>query len=158
MRVSGRFFGLVFPTAVLLVGCNSNPSTTSPSGLPVTPMTIGSKTYQLEIAADNASREHGLMERDSMSTDHGMIFVFDQASAQSFWMHHTRFPLDIIFADDRDRIVSIHTMKAYDESSTLSGGPAKYAIELGAGQAALAGVKAGEALQIPAVVDAALKK
>jgi uncharacterized membrane protein (UPF0127 family) len=121
-------------------------------------MQIGSKTFQLEIAADGPSREHGLMERDSMDADHGMIFVFDQPAEQSFWMHHTRFPLDIIFADVSDRIISIHTMKAYDESSTYSNGPAKYAIELAVGQATAAGVKPGDELHIPAAVDAALKK
>ena len=144
-------------TTMLLVGCGSG-SNPAPSGLPVTPMQIGSKTFQLEIAADSASREHGLMERDAMPADHGMIFVFDQPAEQSFWMHHTRFPLDIIFADQSDKIISIHTMKAYDESSTYSNGPAKYAIELAVGQATTAGVKPGDELHIPAVVDAALKK
>jgi hypothetical protein len=139
------------------VGCSNTPAT-SPSGLPVTSMQIGSKTYQLEIAADDASREHGLMERDSMPADHGMIFVFTAPSEQTFWMHHTRFPLDIIFADDQKKVVSIHTMKAYDESTTYSNGPSKYAIELNAGEVATTGVKAGDPLQIPAVVDAALKK
>jgi len=139
------------------IGCR-NTSATSPSGLPITSMQIGSKTYQLEVAADDASRDHGLMERDSMDRDHGMIFVFPVAAEQSFWMHHTRFPLDILFVDEHDKIVSIHTMKAYDESSTYSNGPSKYAIELSAGEASAAGVKQGDELQIPTAVDASLKK
>jgi uncharacterized membrane protein (UPF0127 family) len=98
------------------------------------------------------------MERDSMDKDHWMIFVFDTPAVQSFWMHHTRFPLDIIFADDQDKIVSIHTMKAYDENTTSSDGVSKYAIELNAGEVAGDGVKVGDALKIPAEVDAALKK
>jgi len=140
-----------------LSGCTTAP-TTNPSGLPMTSMQIGSKTYQLEIAADDASREHGLMERDTLDKDHGMIFVFDTPAEQSFWMHHTRFSLDIIFADEKDKIVSIHTMKAYDESTTPSNGVSKYAIELNEGEAAADGVKVGDKLDIPPAVDAALKK
>jgi len=118
----------------------------------MTAMQVGSRTYQVEIAADDASRDHGLMERDSMDSDHGMIFVFPDCEKRSFYMHHTRFPLDIIFADDRDKVVSVHTMKAYDEGLTWSAGPAKYAVELNVGEAAACGVKPGDTLQIPPAV------
>jgi uncharacterized protein len=140
---------------LLVAGCSNS---ASPGNLPITSMQIGSKSYHLEIAADDASREHGLMERDTLDRDHGMIFVFPRPEEQSFWMHHTRFPLDIIFADDHDRIVSVHTMKAYDESTTASDGLSKYAIELSAGEAASTGVKPGDELKVPPDVDAALKK
>jgi len=147
MRIESKW---IFMVALLFeAGCGSS---TSPGGLPVTPMQIGTKTYQLEIAADDTSREHGLMERDSMDADHGMIFVFPDCREQSFWMHHTRFPLDIVFADDRAKVVSTHSMKAYDESSTFSNGAAKYAIELNVGEAAACGVKPGDTLQIPKAV------
>jgi uncharacterized membrane protein (UPF0127 family) len=138
--------------AALLMGCSS----AAPSGLPMASMQIGSKTYQLEIATTNASREHGLMERDTLDQDHGMIFVFKdpQPQSSSFWMHHTRFPLDIIFADARAQIVTIATMKAYDETATFSDGPYSYAIELSKGEAAATGVKPGDKLQIPPAVSA----
>lgn len=126
--------------------------------LPTTSMRIGTRTYQLEIAGDDASREHGLMQRDSMSPDHGMIFVFPAAQMQTFWMRHTRIPLDIVFADENGKTVSVSRMKPYDETPIPSDGLAKYAIELNAGQAAASGVKAGDMLQIPPAVDAALKQ
>jgi len=132
-------------------GCGQRVQT-APSGLPMTSMQIGSKTYQLEIAADNQSREKGLMERDTLASDHGMIFIFLKPELQTFWMHNTRFPLDIIFADDHARVVSIHTMKALDEHTTYSDGLAKYAIELSKDQAATTGVKIGDELQIPDAV------
>ena len=147
MQIQSKLIALI---ALLLSGCAG--SSGSPSGLPETSMQIGSKTYRLEIAADEASREHGLMERDSMDSDHGMIFVFPNCQNRSFWMHHTRFGLDIIFADDHDRVVSIHTMKAYDESSTPSEGPAEYAIELNTGEVASTGVKPGDKLRMPPAV------
>ncbi len=124
---------IAFAAALLSVaaGCDAGPAT-QPSALPVVTMTLGDKKYQLEVAADEASREHGLMERDALPADHGMIFVFPDEKPRNFWMHHTRFPLDIIFVDHRGMVVSVHTMKALDESNTSSYGPAAYAIEIGA--------------------------
>jgi hypothetical protein len=118
--------------------------------LPVTPMKIGSKTYQLEIAGDDYSREHGLMQRDSMPADHGMIFVFAEEKPLNFWMENTRIPLDILFLNSGGKVVSIHTMKPYDRSLTPSDGPARYAIELNAGAASDDGAKVGDQLLVPA--------
>jgi uncharacterized membrane protein (UPF0127 family) len=154
MKAIDRLRAAVLLAAILLPGCGSD-SSSSPGNLPVTSMQIGSKTYQLEIATDDTSREHGLMERDSMPRDHGMIFVFDHPGNWSFYMHHTRFPLDIVFADAQAKIISVKTMKAYDENNTWADGPAEYAIEISAGEAAANGVKPGDQLQIP---QAALKK
>jgi len=139
----------------LLGGCDDHPATTGPqpqSGLRVVQMKIGSRDFSLEVADQYQSRETGLMYRDAMADDHGMIFVFPDCQDRSFWMHHTRFPLDIIFAGADGKVVSVSTMKAYDESQTWSHGPAKYAIELNAGQATAAGIKAGDALKMPPAV------
>jgi uncharacterized membrane protein (UPF0127 family) len=139
---------------ILLTGCSS--SNSSPLGLPMTDMQIGSKNYHLEIAGNDTSREHGLMERDDLPVDHGMIFVFPQASVQNFWMHHTRFPLDIIYADNQAKVLSVDSMKPFDEITPhRSAGPAKYAIELNVGQVDSCGIKVGDQLQIPpAVINA----
>ncbi|HWB53657.1 MAG TPA: DUF192 domain-containing protein [Tepidisphaeraceae bacterium] len=137
---------------VLLGGC----AATQPAdGLPTVQMTIGSRTYTLEIANTVATQERGLMRRDSMPSDHGMIFVFATEGPRSFWMHNTRFDLDIIYIAASGKIVSIKHMKAYDETSVPSDGPVKYAIELNAGQAALTGVKPGDVLSIPAAAQQA---
>ena len=141
---------VAFATALLaaVAGCDADP-TTKPAALPAVAMTVGTKRYTLEVAADEATRERGLMDRDGMPDDHGMIFVFPDERPRGFWMHHTRFPLDILFVDVEGVVVSVHTMKAYDEQTTPSGGPAMYAVELRAGQAAAAGVKTGDQLSIP---------
>ncbi len=112
-------------------------------------MKIGSKTFNLEVADNDYQRAHGLMERDTLPPDHGMIFVFDSDTTEGFWMHHTRFPLDILFVDQSGKIVSIATMKAYDENTTNSGGPYRYAIELNSGVAADTNIKPGDTLTLP---------
>jgi uncharacterized membrane protein (UPF0127 family) len=121
------------------------------SALATVDMRIGSQTYTLEVANTPGTRERGLMERDSMPADHGMIFVFAEPRTLNFWMKNTRIPLDILYLDERGQVVSIHQMKPYDtRTKTISARPAKYAIELNVGQANKAGVKAGDVLEIPA--------
>jgi len=140
-------FNLII-TAFILVwvgGCQN-----SPSGLATVKMQIGKDTFTLEVADTDATREHGLMERDSMPNGHGMIFVFAQERELDFWMKNTRFPLDILYVDAGGKVVSIKQMKAYDLSTTPSDYPAKYAIELNFGAAAEARVHVGDKLTIPA--------
>lgn len=133
------------------VGCDQNQSqqTQPASTLPTVKMKIGTRTYELEIARTPAEHEKGLMKRDSMPADHGMIFVFKTEEVQLFWMKDTRFPLDILFLDHDGKVVLVAQMKPYDLSNTSSEKPAQYAIELNAGQANQAGVKAGQLLEIP---------
>lgn len=142
----GRLISAILACA-LGVGCGA---TSQPAGnLPIVKVTIGPTTYTLEVAATPESREHGLMERDTLPVDHGMIFVFHHAAERSFWMFHTRFPLDIIYLGPRGKVVSVHHMKPYDETAVPSNGPAKYAIELSAGQTNKDGVRSGEQLTLP---------
>jgi uncharacterized membrane protein (UPF0127 family) len=132
---------------LVLIGCDSN---ASPSGLRTVKMPIGSKTYTIEIANAPDTREHGLMERDAMPADHGMIFVFPDVAERGFWMKHTRFPLEILYVDQNGRVVHWATMKPYDLTNIPSNEPAKYAIELNVGSIKDSGVKVGDVLSIPA--------
>ncbi len=130
---------------LLLVGCDSPPA----SALATVPMQIGGKQFTLEVADRTDSRTFGLMRRDSMPADHGMIFVFDREEPRGFWMKNCRIPLDIIFMDSAGKVVSVKQMKPYDLSSTSSDGPAQYAIELNQGVSESSGVKAGITLKLP---------
>ena len=131
-----------------LAGCRSD-SDTPKSGLRMVDVTIGSKTLTLEVADTPESRQTGLMRRDSMDRDHGMLFVFPAEETLGFYMKNTRIPLDIIFLDGSRRVVSIATMRPYDLSTTHSAGSAKYAIEINAGVAKETGVKVGDTIDIP---------
>lgn len=119
-------------------------------------MKLGAKSYRLWVANHEVTRQRGLMHRQTLDADRGMIFVFPKEEPLSFYMKDTFIPLDIIYANAAGKVVSIKRMKPMDRDAsgqwvtTPSDGPAKYAIELNAGAADEAGVKVGDQLQIPA--------
>jgi uncharacterized membrane protein (UPF0127 family) len=146
-----RSIAAVFVALVLTgagVGCQEQ-SAAPVSTLPTTSMKLGNKTFTLEIAATEEDRERGLMRRDSMPADHGMIFVFGEPIVLQFYMKNTRIPLDIVFVGPDQKVVSIKQMKAYDLSTTSSDYKAKWAIELNKGAASDAGLKVGDQLDVP---------
>ena len=100
--------------------------------------------YRVEIADDDAERQHGLMFRTSMPDGHGMLFIFPQARPQAFWMRNTYMPLDIIYIGDDGRIVSIVQGRPFDESPLPSGVPAIGVLEIYAGKAAEQGIRVGD--------------
>jgi uncharacterized membrane protein (UPF0127 family) len=112
-------------------------------------MQIGKETFHLEIAVTTAEHEHGLMARDTMAADHGMIFVFAGEDERNFWMKDTLIPLDIIYMDASGRVISVKSMKPRDLTGVSSNGRAKYAIELLHGAAERTGVQPGNVLTIP---------
>ena len=113
-------------------------------------MKLGAGNFVIEIANTDPVREFGLMKRDEMPENRGMIFVFADEQPRQFWMKNTRIPLDITYLDASGKVVSIKQMKAYDLTSVPSDAPAKYAIELNLGWAAKAGLKVGDHVDIPA--------
>jgi uncharacterized membrane protein (UPF0127 family) len=146
--IFSQAFGMALAAALLMVGGCSG-SAASPGALPTTMLRLGNKTFVLEIAASSESRERGLMRRDSMAADHGMIFVFPSEQPLAFWMRNTRIPLDIVYINQAGKVVSIKQMKPYDTTEVRSDAPAKWAIELNQGAARDAGVKVGDVLEIP---------
>lgn len=122
--------------------------------LPTTQMTLGNKPFTLEIADEEPEREIGLMYRQDMPADHGMIFVFADEAERGFWMSNTYLPLDIIYADHAGKIVSIQKMQPLKLSSVPSNGKAQYAIELNLGVTDQLGLKAGQRLQMPSGLHA----
>lgn len=141
-RPSPLLFAILFP---LLAGCDKAP----PPVLPTVPMKIGDRTFTLEVADNERDRQKGLMERDALPEDRGMIFVFPREAPLSFWMKNTRIPLDIIYVDSKGKVVSIKQMKPYDRNSTPSDAPAMFAIELNRGTAEKLKLQPGATLILP---------
>ena len=157
VRILCSFF-LAFCGVISVTGCDKNTPTTQSSGagknegqsLPTVPMKIGDRTFDIEVAKTPQQHEIGLMKRDSMPENHGMIFVFDDEHMLEFWMKDTRIPLDIMYLDASGKVVSVATMRPYDLTSISSLVPAQYAIELNAGMVAKLGIRAGQVIDIPA--------
>jgi uncharacterized membrane protein (UPF0127 family) len=108
--------------------------------------------FDVEVVSDDATRERGLMFRDSMPADHGMLFVFDAMQPRVFWMKNTRIPLDILYFDNNYKLVSVQQRVPPCRSDPCaqypSSGPAQYVLELNAGVADKLGVKPGDPLSV----------
>ena len=102
-------------------------------GLPTTTLTLAGHELEVEIADTPETRAQGLMYRDSLGADDGMIFVYPEEAPRSFWMANTEIPLSIAFVGASGTIVSVRDMKPLDRHHTLSGQPARYAIEVNQG-------------------------
>jgi uncharacterized membrane protein (UPF0127 family) len=123
--------------------------------LEVAKVKIGEHEFKLWVMDTYAKRMEGMMflQNADFKDDEGMIFVFDRAEYQRFWMRNTLVPLDIAYVDARKRIINIYTMKALDEVGDYSSrAPAQFVIELRAGMMAKKQIKAGMVVEIPATV------
>lgn len=102
------------------------------------------KKVDVEIADSDAARHLGLMFREGMNEDQGMLFIFPKEEVQSFYMKNTVLPLDIIFVNAAKKIVKIHSnTEPFSEKSLPSLKPALYVVEVNAGFTIKYGIKEG---------------
>jgi len=105
----------------------------------------------VEVAADDDTRQQGLMFRDHLADDRGMIFFFPSTGEYAFWMKNTLIPLDMIWIDESHRIAhvtpDVPPCKADPCPSYPPNAQAKYVLELAAGVAAKHHLKDGDALR-----------
>ena len=120
---------------------------------------LGGQRYKVEVADDDAERARGLMFRDQLAADSGMIFLHDREEPQAYWMKNTKIALDILYFDDQRRLVSqqrdVPPCSAGDRCPPYpSSGPARYVLELNAGQAEKLGLQDGAQLTFgPGIAD-----
>lgn len=106
------------------------------------------KILDIEIADDDYQTQTGLMYRDELKENHGMLFIFPDVQMRSFYMKNTRIPLDIIYIDENKTIVSIQkNAKPFDETSLPSEAPAKYVLEINAGLSDLWQLNVGDTIE-----------
>jgi len=94
---------------------------------------FGEHSAFVELAATPEERAHGLMFRETLEENHGMLFVFERPAVYSFWMKNTLIPLAIAFLDQDGVIVNIEEMLPRDERHVSSGAKVVYALEMNAG-------------------------
>ena len=102
---------------------------------------LAGQRYGIEVADDDAERARGLMYRDAMPEDRGMLFIHDAEEPQAYWMKNTKIPLDILYFDNGRKLVSqqrdIPPCSLGDACPSYpSNVPARYVLELNAGEAA----------------------
>ena len=114
---------------------------------------LAGERYQVEIAADDATRARGLMFRDKLPDGTGMLFIHDREEPQAYWMKNTRIPLDILYFDSALKLVSqqrnVPPCSAGNACPSYpSQRPARYVLELNAGEAERLKLENGTELQL----------
>lgn len=122
--------------------------------LPVEDITIltrsGPKVFHVEIAADQDSRELGLMHRTQMAPDAGMLFDFQDTVLVSFWMKDTPLSLDMLFVRPDGRISTIAPNAVpYSTTPIRSAEPVRAVIEINGGLASSLGIAPGDRVRAP---------
>ena len=105
---------------------------------------IGGHALKVEVAATDEQRMQGLMYREKLGADDGMLFIFDEPAYQAMWMKNTLIPLSVAFIDAQGTILSIHDMEPKTLDTHMSAGPSVYAIETNKGWFAAKKLKAGD--------------
>lgn len=120
---------------------------------------VGGQRYYVEIADDDGERARGLMYRDELGASEGMFFIFGESAPRSFWMLNTRIPLDIVYIDPDLEIVgwSLDTPPCRTRRCPgyPSGAPAKYVLEVNAGEMERLGVEIGDPVRVGNVAGVA---
>ena len=130
------------------------------------PLQIGERTFAMRLACDPASRERGLGGVRNLPKNEGMIFAFPQRSVRSFWMKDCFIDLDIVFVDDRGRVVDLGQMKAepprganesqaayeirLQAGAARSRNPARFVLEFSAGTIDAIGLSIGDRVEFDA--------
>ena len=136
-----------------LAPASSGPAANVPpaqTSLPRTHLSTGMYRIEVQVAANDMSRQIGLMNRASMPEHEGMLFVFEQPAVQCFWMKNTLIPLTAAFVADDGSIVNRADMQPLDEATHCSAKPVRYVLEMNQGWFKQRNLKAGARLRGPA--------
>jgi hypothetical protein len=143
--VPRRLCALLLAAALAFAACgNGTPPAVPGAQLPVDWLTVAGHRITVELARLPAEQSRGLMFRESLPPDHGMLFVFPVDAVQTFWMRNTVIPLSIAYADASGKIVRIADLEPLDERPVTSIAPARYALEMNRGWFAAHGVVTGD--------------
>ena len=140
------------PTFRLLLACCGLALSGCASGAGAdTWVELNGQRYSVEIAEDDAERARGLMFRDELAAGRGMLFIHERQEPLAYWMKNTRIPLDILYFDSARKLVSqqrdVPPCSLGDRCPPYpSDAPARYVLELNAGEAARIGLKDGAEL------------
>jgi len=139
MKLRSTLFALLATCACLPALAQQGPQ----PPLPTVDLQSGMYLIKAEVAGNFGTRMVGLMLRESMAPNEGMLFLFPEREKQCMWMKNTLLPLSVAFIDEKGVILNIEDMKPQTEDSHCSVKPAPYALEMNLGWFKQKGIKAG---------------
>jgi len=117
----------------------------------------GTHSFSVEIVDTPESRAQGLMYREALAPDAGMLFDFKESRPVSFWMRNTLIPLDMVFITAEGLVANVHAQaQPHDPTSIPSDGPVMFVLEIPGGRAAELGIAAGDRVVHPRIKGGAL--
>ena len=165
-RLKERGFVLLTALAAVLAGCgsadagvrgsdvggNGEQAAEAAAGavtqaVELVPLRVGGIEIQVEVADDADERQQGLMYRESLGENQGMLFVYPEQRTLGFWMKNTLIPLDIAYIDREGRIVDIQQMEPQTTETHDSAAPAMYALEMNQGWFEANGIRIGDLIE-----------
>ena len=111
--------------------------------MPVMELSAGFYRIEAEVASNDRNRQLGLMNRQTMPAQHGMLFVFTENNTHCMWMRNTLLPLSVAFLNEEGKIINIEDMQPQTEDNHCARVPARYALEMNLGWFAQRGIKPG---------------
>jgi uncharacterized protein len=118
LLVAGLVLGLVAARVAAQDATGTAPSPSCDGSAPYAEVQIdGLPRLSLEVARTPAEHEHGLMDRDSLPADDGMVFVYTSPAREGYWMRDTLIPLSIAWLDQNGTILDIQDMQARDDQN-----------------------------------------
>jgi uncharacterized membrane protein (UPF0127 family) len=136
--------GLTLGWAFFFASCQPKAAEPTAFGLRTAELKISNAALTVEIADTPQASENGLMFRDSLSEDRGMLFMFEHPEKASFWMRNTKIPLSIAYIDSAGKILEIKSMNPLDETLIVSdSSQITYALEANQGWFARHGIPPG---------------
>ncbi len=114
----------------------------------------GTYSFDVEVADTDEERQKGLMFRQELADEEGMLFDFHEERQVAFWMRNTFIPLDMIFIAADGTVRNVHAnARPQDPTSIPSDGPVRFVLEIPGGRAAEIGLDAGDTLEHPRVAE-----
>ncbi|MCK5197210.1 MAG: DUF192 domain-containing protein [Spirochaetales bacterium] len=129
---------------ILLTGCSKKEELIT--------ITVGNNIYHIEAARTREEQSRGLMYRESLKSDEGMIFIYEEDRKLSFWMKNTYVPLSVAFIAKDGTIKEIHQLKPESLTPVKSTHSVRYALELPSGSFKRSGASVGDKITIPPLI------
>ena len=125
------------------------------SSLTVETAAGGRYRFDVELARTPAQQAQGLMFRETMAPDAGMLFIYERPQPAAFWMKNTLIPLDMLFIGPDGRIVNIHERAVPQSLDAIpAAAPVKAVLELNGGTSARLGIRPGDRVLHPLIGSA----